>query len=302
MNLSLCCISLRLQEQGYKFQTMTYTRFKTLPYNEAVKILSERILNNFQVTNKTIQYCFDSGFKGYRMSSSIVPILNHPNLNLKLSGLPNYQKILDEISSIKNTIQSTKIRVSAHPGEFISLTSDKCQVINNSIRDLELHAEVFDLLDLPKSHWSPLNIHVRKDGEPCLIFDKFANNFAKLSDSVKKRLVIEVNDNKDGTWHISNLVKYFYDKLGLSITFDSLHQKFCHGSLTEEEAFNKAYKTWDTVPLFHFSEGIDGTRKHADYATGVPNDYGMEVYWDCELKQKDFAIEGILANKNLCNE
>ena len=295
MNLSLCCISLALQEQGYKFQTMTYTRFASLPRKEALEILSARILNNFEVTGEIIQYCYDSNIKGYRLSSGLTPVINHPSVEVSLSELPDSSKIYNAITNVKNIIKDTGVRVSAHPSEYISLTNPNENVINNSIRDLEQHCEIFDLLDLPKSHWSPLNIHCRQDGEPDKVFQEFAKNYAKLSDSVKKRLVIEVNDNKNGTWHISNLAKYFYDKLGLPITFDSLHQKFCHCSLTEEEAFKKAYNTWDTVPLFHFSEGIDGTRKHADYATGVPNDYGMEVYWDCELKQKDLAINKILS-------
>lgn len=295
MNLSLCCISLRLQEQGYKFQTMTYTRFASLPRKEALEILSARILNNFEVTGEIIQYCHDSGIKGYRLSSGLTPVINHPSVNMSISDLPNSDKIFKEINNVKQIIKNTGIRISAHPSEYISLTNTNSNVISNSIRDLEQHGEIFDLLDLPKSHWSPLNIHCRQDGEPDKVFQEFAKNYAKLSDSVKKRLVIEVNDNKDGTWHIPNLIQYFYDKLGLPITFDSLHQKFCHGSLTEEQAFKKAYSTWSETPLFHYSEGVDGTRKHADYATGVPNNYGMEVYWDCELKQKDLAIEQILA-------
>jgi len=295
MNLSLCCISLRLQEQGYKFQTMTYTRFASLPRKEALEILSARILNNFEVTGEIIQYCHDSGIKGYRLSSGLTPVINHPSVNMSISDLPNSDKIFKEINNVKQIIKNTGIRISAHPSEYISLTNTNSNVISNSIRDLEQHGEIFDLLDLPKSHWSPLNIHCRQDGEPEKVFQEFAKNYAKLSDSVKKRLVIEVNDNKDGTWHIPNLIQYFYDKLGLPITFDSLHQKFCHGSLTEEQAFKKAYSTWSETPLFHYSEGVDGTRKHADYATGVPNNYGMEVYWDCELKQKDLAIEQILA-------
>jgi UV DNA damage endonuclease len=291
MNLSLCCISLRLQEQGYKFQTMTYTRFASLPRKEALEILSARILNNFEVTGKIIQYCHSSGIKGYRLSSGLTPVINHPSVNMSISDLPNSDKIFKEINNVKQIIKNTGIRISAHPSEYISLTNTNSNVISNSIRDLEQHGEIFDLLDLPQSHWSPLNIHCRQDGEPDKVFQEFAKNYAKLSDSVKKRLVIEVNDNKNGTWHIPNLIQYFYDKLGLPITFDSLHQKFCHGSLTEEEAFKKAHSTWSETPLFHYSEGVDGTRKHADYATGVPNNYGMEVYWDCELKQKDLAIE-----------
>lgn len=293
MNLSLCCISIKLKEQGIGFQTMTYSRFTKLPYDEALQILSARILNNFEVTGKTIQECYNQGIKGYRMSSNIAPLINHPNINLNLSDLPNFDKIKREIENVKNIIKTTGVRVSAHPSEYISITSDNSGIISNSIRDLEQHGEIFDLLALPQSHWSPLNIHCRQEGEPMEIFQKFAKNFAKLSNSVKSRLVVEINDNKNGTWNISNLYKYFYDKLGLPITFDNLHHKFCHGGVDEKEAFFIAYKTWDTIPLFHFSEGVNNTRKHADYATGIPNDYGMPVYWDVECKAKDLAIAEI---------
>ena len=294
MNLALCCISLALKERGHSFQTMTYTRFASLPRAEAIKILSERILNNFKVTNLTIQECYNQGIKGYRLSSNLTPVINHPNLNIKLTELPNFQEIQNEINLIKHTICATKVRVSAHPSEYISLTSDDSSVISNSIRDLEQHGEIFDLLDLPKSHWSPLNIHCRQDGEPLEVFQTFAKNFARLSDSVKSRLVVEVNDNKGGTWHITNLIKHFYDLLGLPVTFDVLHNKFCNDGSSEEQAFKAAYRTWNTVPLFHYSEGKNNTRNHADYATGIPNDYGLPVYWDCELKAKDWAIADIL--------
>ena len=295
MNLSLCCISLGLKDQGYSFQTMTYTRFKALPYNEALSILAGRILNNFVVTNKIIQYCADNNIKGYRMSSSIVPLISHPAVNLRLKDLPNFQQIQTEINSIKSTIISTGVRVSAHPSEYITLTSDASDSINNSIRDLEQHGELFDLFNLPQSHWTPLNIHCRQDGDPIIVFQKFEKNFTKLSKSVQSRLVIEVNDNKNGTWHIPNLIKYFNKNLGLPITFDSLHQKFCHGNITEEQAFKLAYETWDTTPLFHYSEGKNGTRSHADYPTTLPNDYGSMVYWDVELKRKDLAIANLFA-------
>ena len=295
MNLALCCISLNLQEQGHKFQTMTWTRFKSLPRKEAIDILSSRILNNFQVTNKVIQYCFDNGIKGYRMSSNIVPLINHPEFNISLQDLPNWNLILNEIQNIRKTLSATGVRVSAHPSEYISLTSDCSNIILNSVRDLQQHAEIFDLLGLPVSHWSPLNIHIRQDGNPDEIYEKFAKNFDKLSDSVKKRLVIEVNDNKDGTWNIPNLVNFVFNKLKLPITFDSLHNKLCNAGHSEKEMYDMAYSTWDTVPLFHYSEGVNGTRKHADYADLLPEDYGKEVFWDVEVKMKDYAISQMLA-------
>jgi UV DNA damage repair endonuclease len=43
IRFGLCCISLKLKEQGLSHQTMTYKRFSSLPREEALKILGESI-------------------------------------------------------------------------------------------------------------------------------------------------------------------------------------------------------------------------------------------------------------------
>jgi UV DNA damage endonuclease len=290
MKLGLCCISLALQEKGYKFQTMTFSRFSSLPRQTALQILSDRILNNFKVTKEIIYYCKNNNFSSYRFSSSLTPVINHPDVSLSLDQLPNAERLFLELRSIKEAILSTGLKISAHPSEYISLTSPDESVINNSVRDLVSHSELFDLVGLPQSSEAPLNIHCRQDGSPQEISDSFLKNFEKLPDGVKNRLTLEVNDNHDGTWSISKLHKFFFERAGIPICFDSLHHKFCNDGLSEKDAFDLAYSSWKTTPVFHYSEGINGTRKHADYATGVPPDYNKDVYWDVELKQKDKAI------------
>ena len=299
MNLALCCISNELSERGVKFQTMTYKRFSSLPKVEALSILSDRILNNFKVTHETIKHCIATGIKGYRLSSDITPLINHPDVMLSLDQLPTFDRIIDEISSITNTIKSNDIRISAHPSEYISLTSKEDRVINNSIRDLENHALIFDLLDLPNDYRSPLNIHCRQDGDMEEISSRFMLNFAKLSSGVRNRLVLENNDNAKGVWSIQNLYNIFHCRHGFPITFDNLHHKMLSGGLSDQQAFELAYSTWPTTPLFHYSEGIGNTRNHADYATGLPNGYGKDVYWDCELKAKNYAIQDIIRRASL---
>lgn len=294
LNLSLCCISNDLANRGIKFQTMTYKRFSFLSPTQALETLSERILNNFRVTHQTIKHCVSMGIRGYRLSSDITPLINHPDVRLTLDKLPHFDAILDEISATSQTIKTTGIRISAHPSEYISLTSEDPRVINNSIIDLENHALIFDLLDLPIDYRSPLNIHCRKDADPEVISSRFMSNFARLSKGVRNRLVLENNDNAKGVWSIKRLYNIFHLRHGIPVTFDILHHRMLSGGLQEQEAFELAYSTWNTTPLFHYSEGIDGTRKHADYAVELPNSYGKDVYWDCELKQKDFAIENII--------
>lgn len=290
MKLGLCCISLALQEKGLKFQSMTYSRFRALPRQEALQTLSDRILNNFKVTKEIINYCKSSGFSGYRFSSSLTPVINHPEVDMRLEQLPNAEGLFSELSSVKEAIKTSGLKISAHPSEYISLTSPSEAIISNSFRDLVSHSELFDLVGLPQSSEAPLNIHIRKDGIPEEIFKEFSKNYCKLPDGVRKRLVIEVNDNKNGTWHIPNLYEFCYKRLNIPVTFDSLHNKLCNNGSSEKEMFEMAYSTWDTTPVFHYSEGENGTRKHADYPTELPNDYGKDVHWDVELKGKDLAI------------
>lgn len=299
MHLSLCCISNTLSDRGVKFQTMTYKRFSSLPRIEAMEILCSRILNNFKVTHQTIKHCISTGIKGYRLSSDLTPLLNHPDVMLSLDKLPNFDAILCELDAISKTVKANDIRISAHPSEYISLTSNDPRVIENSSRDLESHALLFDLLDLPNDYRSPLNIHIRQDGDPQEVFSRFLSNFNKLSSSVRNRLVLENNDNAKGVWSVKRLYDVCYRSNGFPVTFDNLHYRMLPDGQTEQEAFELAYSTWPTTPLFHYSEGIGNTRNHADYAVGIPNSYGKHVYWDCELKAKNYAIQDIIRRASL---
>ena len=290
MNFSLCCISNILAEQGIKFRKITYKSFSNLSKNDGLNKISEIFIHNLNVTLKTIQQCITIGIKGYRMSSDLVPLITHPEINIKMIELPKWDKIQEKFQELSNCIVSSGMRISAHPSEYITLTSDNDQSIKNSISDLELHAEIFDRLNLPCDYNSPLNIHIRKDGDIENLYKSFMANFDKLSDRVKKRLVLENNDNVNGTWSIKNLVNIFNKRENFPITFDNLHHKFLSGNLSEQEAFEMSYNTWNCQPIFHYSESKDGTKAHADMPDFLPNNYDKDVVFDIELKGKDFAI------------
>ena len=110
MKLGLCCISLKLKEQGYGFQTMTYKRFSSLPRDEALSILGDRILNNLKVTNQTIRFCSENNYV-YRVSSDIFPLITFDEANVNLEDLPTHDEIQDEFDNISQTIIDTNVRV-----------------------------------------------------------------------------------------------------------------------------------------------------------------------------------------------
>lgn len=293
-NWSLCCISKTLSDSGVNYRSMTFTNFQKLEKSAAMKKLCDIILHNFQITLKTIEFCQQNDITGYRMSSNLCPLLTHKDLKLKIYDLPIFSELLVILQQIKSVLKNKPIRISSHPSEYITLSTDNDEILQSTIRDLEQHGEIFDLLDLPKNYQSPLNIHVRKEGDADSISDVVCKNFDKLSDSVKSRLVFENNDNKNGTWTIQNLFTYLHKKIGVPLTFDHLHYRMLNKGESENDTFFLAKSTWNTTPIFHYSEGIveNGveTRKHADLPNNYPTIHDADVLYDVELKAKDLAI------------
>jgi UV DNA damage endonuclease len=289
----LCCISLSLQERDppVKFQTMTFKRFNSLPRNEALEILGSRILNNLTVTNETIKFCGQNNYV-YRVSSDIFPLITYDEANVSLEDLPNHDEIQDELDNIEKTISVTNVRVSAHPSEFNALASTSDKVVSKTITELNFYSSFFDRIGLPANTNSPMNLHVHNNnGTREEIAHRFYENFKKLDENCQARLTIE-NDDKLNCWSVRELIDIFHPITRIPICFDYLHHK-CHpNNLTECEAINMCYDTWQTRPLFHYSESREGNnpRAHAEYAIEPLNTYGLEFDLDFELKGKCKAI------------
>ena len=293
MSYSLCCISNRLAAEGSKFQTMTWHRFSQLDRDEAISIVSERTLNNLRVTRKIIEQCYFSGW-GYRVSSNLFPLLTYDVAELKLEDYPDYADIMATLADCAYIIKSKGVRVSCHPDQFNVLASEGKPQVDKTIKELNHHGWLMDMLGAPRDYRAPINIHVNNTkGDPADIAARFMANLAKCDESVQSRLVVE-NEDK-GIWTPKLLAEHF----NIPITYDNLHHKCLPDGLTAEAAFKLCYRSWHRTgyfkPLFHYSESHpdkSNPRSHADMPASKPDDYGMSfsVDYDIELKAKDNAI------------
>jgi len=294
MRYGLCCISLKLKDQGFSFQTMTYKRFSSLPREEALEILGNRIQNNLMVTDKTIEFCGENHYV-YRVSSDIFPLITYDEANVNLEDLPNYDAIQDEFDNIEKTISRTGVRVSAHPSEFNVLASTNQKAVEKTITELNFYSSFFDRIGLEANYTNPMNLHVHnKNGTHSEIIDRFMQNFNRLDPNCRARLVIE-NDDKVNCWNVRELIDHFHPATNIPITFDYLHHKCNPCDMNEQRAIEACYNTWQGYrPLFHYSESKPGNnpRAHDDYAKEPFNTYGLEFDVDMELKMKDYAIAG----------
>ena len=298
MRFGLCCISLDLQEldEPFKFQTMTYKRFSQLDRVDALSILGDRILNNMEVTNATIQYCADNNYC-YRISSDLFPLITYSAANVGLDELPNYEEIEKSFDNIAYTIQQTNVRISCHPSEFNVLASTNTDAVDRTVTELNFYSSFLDRIGCPADYNSPMNLHINnRQGSNDEVVDRFIKNFDRLNDNCRNRLVIE-NDDKLNCWSVKQLIEDFHSKTNIPITFDYLHH-CCHpDGWSEQQAIEECYLTWDYYrPLFHYSESAAGNnpRKHADFAVNNFDTYGLNFDIDMELKMKDKAIAQFL--------
>ena len=298
-NKGVCCIVLGLEDNDppLKFKTMTYKRFSSLDRAEALVKLGDVILNNLLVTEKAIEYC---GFRqhNYRLSSNIFPLMTYDKARIIFDDFPQVDNIVAQMDNIKLTRETYNVRLSSHPDQFNVLASLNEDAVRRTIRELDFQGWFMTRIGCPEDYNAPINIHVNRSlrgGDHFEIKDLFYENFHKLTDGVKKRLVLE-NDDKAAGWTVWDLYTRFYGDGDTPVTFDYLHHK-CHniGGVNEEEAFDMAVHSWGKyTPLFHYSESIPGDknpRKHADYASKLPNTYNATIDLDFEFKMKEKSFE-----------
>ena len=300
MKKSLCCISLKLQEQSVRANTMTKTKFLALERKEALSTVSKRTLNNVVVTRKTIEFCGIRNWN-YRISSDLFPLATLPEANLSFDILPDYNLIVQEFKIAADIIKKYNVRCSTHPDQFVVPASATKSVVEKSIVELKNHASIMDLFGLPQSYQSPINIHMNcYKGNTKDIAKRFIDVYNDFPANVKSRLVLELED-KPNSWGLIKLYDLIYQKTGIPITYDSHHFRLNNPeNISPEKAILMCMETWGKYkPLFHYSNGRSRPtdRAHSDYVYILHKElFENDVDVEFEFKAKDYAIEKFMAD------
>lgn len=306
MRLGLVCISEKLRAKE-KLHSKAMTRKKFLTESKDVSLvdLSSRILHNTFVLSKTIQICHDNGIGHLRVSSSMFPLVTDETLNLSYDDLPDITSIIFNLKEAGDLARKYDITLSCHPSQFNVLGSLSEDTIRRSVIQLNHESQVLDWMGCKSDYSSPMCLHLnRSPGVEEFTEDyrrRFEEGFAKCDEGVRNRLVLE-NEDK-GYWNCENLYNTFNGLL--PFVYDNLHDECNPSSVTYSPHWADLFKkTWGKfTPVFHWSEGIDGTNKHTDYFTRVPVvvQLNKDVTWECEVKAKDHAICKVMNEMLLIN-
>lgn len=285
-----CCINTELHKRKITTNRgMIQRTFK----EKGLKYASQLALQNSADLIKILAWNANNNVKVFRISSGIFPW----GSEYSLTSLPDYFAIASNLAQAGKLAKDTGQRITAHPDHFVKLGSAKPNVVDNSIKDLELHSEVFDLMGLETSPYNALNIHVGMNFSTDVI-KRWIDAYHRLSPNCRARLVVE-NDDKASAFSALQLFTHLFADINIPITFDYFHHEFHTDGLTTQHAAELAAGTWPDgiTPLFHYSEsknlneGAKGNpRAHADYVFNSIDDFGMTLDFDLEAKAKEKAL------------
>jgi UV DNA damage endonuclease len=170
--------------------------FRLKSYSE--ERLVSTIENNLNCLLKTLKWNYEHDILSFRITSDLVLLASHPICQY------NWQDhFKDQLRSIGRYAINRSMRISMHPGQYTLLNSMKEEVIENSIRDLEYHTDILDLMDMDSS--AKIQIHAGGVyGDKKSAIRRFISSYAELDSRIKRRLVIE-NDEK--SYSLSDCIK-----------------------------------------------------------------------------------------------
>lgn len=222
------------------------------------KYVEDLGLANVRDIPKILRWNDKYGITFFRLSSEMFPFASHEEYGYKLA--PFAAEALAEAGKVAGELGH---RVSTHPGQFTQLGSPRPSVIDNAIRDLEVHDEMLSLMKLPEQadRDAVMVLHLGGTfGDKAGTVERFKENYKKLPDNIKRRLVLE---NDDVSWSVHDLLP-ICEELNIPMVLDYHHHniifdkdKLREGTKDIEELYPRILTTWsrkNMTPKMHWSE------------------------------------------------
>lgn len=268
------------------------------------KFVRELGLANARDIVKMLRWNEKYAIKFMRLSSEMFPFASHHEHGYRLA--PFASEVLAEAGKVAAELGH---RLTMHPGQvrsipdvcsltsgrfadiyrlqFTQLGSPRKDVVEASVRDLEYHDELLSLLKLPEqqNRDAVMILHMGGVfGDKAATLERFRQNYAKLSPSIKARLVLE---NDDVAWSVHDLLPVC-EELNIPLVLDWHHHNIIFDSnqvregtldISQDEIMDRVANTWKRKVIkqkMHYSEPCPGAvtprdrRKHRPRVMTLP--------------------------------
>ena len=287
----LCCA---FTDGSPRFRRATHRYVATLPPKEQKRYLADVALANAVALAHAIERCRELGIGAFRITSQILPLATHPQSGYAHTDLPGGEAIDAAYAAAGRLAAEYGIRLSFHPDQFVVLNSERSDVVESSIRELEHQSAIAELVG---ADVVTLHAGSAAGGKPAALA-RLTAAIDRLSSRAHARLALE---NDDRTYTPADLLP-LAAATGVPIVYDAHHHRCNPDGFSVDEASDRAMLTWNgREPYFHISSPRAGwtgadPRPHADFIdpADVPASWReLALTVDVEAKAKERAVVAI---------
>ncbi len=281
-NLGLVCITTT---DAVRYKTVTRKRLLSFDEPTQREMLRSLYQENINRIGNAVDFCQSNDINLYRLTSGLFPFSDEP------IGAEILNEFAEQLSAVGKRAIENNLRIVMHPDQFVVLSSDSENVIENSVKILKMHARTLDMLEQPRSEWATMNIHGGKADRT----DKLVESVEKLPENIRSRIAFENDEYSYSSAQILEVCR----RAKVPMVFDAHHHvcrekldDYNHESVTE--TFWAARETWAKPEnqLVHISNGREHfqDRAHHDLIFTMPEVFRYAEWIEVEAKHKEIAI------------
>ena len=288
IRFGLCC---QFHDAPIRFRTATHRYVWTLTPARRRSYLRQIAGDNAAALSSAVTACRSLGIGAFRINSQILPLGTHPRSGYSLERLDPSGAIAEAFRHVGELARTEDVRLSFHPDQFVVLNSERPEVVESAVAELEFQAGIAELLGA-----DTIVFHAggaTGGTEPAL--DRLDRGLDRLSQRARSRVALENDDRLFSPSELLPLCR----TAGIPLVYDVHHHRCRPDALSVDEATDAAAATWgDREPWTHISSPRDGwaspnPRPHADYIdpADVPHTWvGRRMTMDVEAKAKECAV------------
>ncbi|KAJ1951688.1 hypothetical protein IWQ62_006396 [Dispira parvispora] len=282
------CLNTILRAQKPPVFCSRTCRLATLQ-SRGIDYVKQLALINVRDIRKILEWNEHHNIRFFRLSSGIFPFASHKTYGYSVEFA---RQDLAEVGLLARQLGH---RLTCHPGQFTQLGSPHVHVVENSIRELKVHADMLDFMGMGPDSVIVIHMGGTYGNQKQAVLTRFKHTFCTMLPShVQKRLVIE---NDELCYNVEDLLP-ISQKLDIPLVLDWHHAALYPSTYPTEHYLASIREVWERrgiAPKQHYSESRPGAisimerRAHSDRVSLIPpceSDVDLMI----EAKDKEQAV------------
>lgn len=269
IRLGLNCI---VSDPDLRFRRLTRKSLLGVGAAERMRRLGDVWQYNAGMLGRVVRRLNAWRIGAYVVYHPLLPLYTCPDIGVRPDSLDEWHDIRQMLNAAGEFCRQHDIRLLFHPDQWVVPASRQPDVATRSLRDLDYHARLCELLG-----GGMINIHLGGAyGDKPAARARFVGAVSTMPDSIRLRLTVENDDVLFAPSEVAQVA----GELDVPFIYDVHHHRINGDSLTVDAATALSIRSWQRrgmEPCFHIASSRNPTgtptqrRTHAEFVD--PRDF-----------------------------